>query len=216
MMGQHVSAEQPPDASPDAKEAKDAMEHGALAKRKMKATEASDRAEHTALEAAARKPAADAAIRLKLPFTVHPYAITDASHRHIRALHIDVDSLRPLKRPPEPKVKRLAILPSRLWTAELYADLCPRRGTLRLWSASIWTSPLHVYRDVWPFATKIYAAARQDVRKAPSWSDHFDPQRVAEIEAYAAADRAGLFLAPNGLCVLTTDLEWPFDISFAT
>lgn len=163
-----------------------------------------------AKEAARRLCQADAATfaaKHHLPFVVHPFAITDVTHQAVRTLHVAIDD--------EGKWMRLPISSCQLATGELYADLCPRRKTLRLWSSSLWTSPLVLYRCNWEWATKAHDASQQAARQAPSWSDDQSESRKAALEAFAAADHVSLHSSPNGLSVLATDLQWPFDLPLA-
>ncbi len=120
---------------------------------------------------------------LKLPFVVHPYAITDASHRHIRrVLAASV-----------PNHGKLPNTSTSTWTVrgeaafesvassccvldgEIYADIY--KGNLRLWTRTFKLSPLYLYRDAW------------------RWAEKHQNQE--------------LFLATNGLVALQTDIPWP-------
>jgi hypothetical protein len=152
-------------------------------------------------EAAARDVAEQGSAKLKLPFVVHPNCITAWSHREIRRLHAHVDDGEVLPSP---------ISHFDLGPGEMYADVCRRRGTLRLWTQSIWNSPLYVYRDRWDLAIKAYAAARVDAAKTLATESAVD-RRLA-LETFAAMRRTSVHCAPNGLVVIQTDLPWPLKL----
>jgi hypothetical protein len=196
-----------------------------------------------ALNGAASEAAKEGTARLGLPFVVHPYAITDRSHRALRSVFVRVhDKPIPRDKRVPPFATFWPISDFDLNPGELYADLRPRYGTLRIWSSSILTSPLFLYRESWPWASQLWQEAESLLRKesaaalaqqAQSRSQkHQSAATMAQAETslsafdfqsltpegrfsritWRAAKLAGLQSGASGLCVLHLDIKWPLQV----
>jgi hypothetical protein len=145
--------------------------------------------------------------KLKLPFLVYPGLVTCNDHRSLRKImHLDPKTKRD-------SFKLPAISASRLEPGEMFADLSVD-GKLRLWSHSLWESPVVRYQREWEWewANKLFVAAKKTVhtRLAESDINFIKPEREEALVTYEAT-RGLTQSAPTGLLVLFTNLEWPFD-----
>jgi hypothetical protein len=132
------------------------------------------------------------ATKLKLPFLVYPGAITETSHHLIRFLRQDQRMSRCL-----------------LKEGEFYADV-NKQGNLRLWSLSVWSSPIIEYRMIWKWARTKFNEALTVGKNTPLSQSIFQTRPLDENDLFKLAVLALPFeLSPMGLSVYNTDIEWP-------
>lgn len=152
----------------------------------------------------ATRDALDMAHKLGLPFLVYPAMVTQADHQSLRMIS------HPDHKTKGESLKAPQISGSRFGPGELFADL-DLDGKIRIWTHSLWNSPIVVYQREWDWATKQFAAAKKVVQARfpdPTTAERFEALVTFQVHKQTCVS------SPVGLTVLMTKIEWSKDLVF--